>query len=242
MKKTIIPILSIGMLLLLVALPSASAATCVTTGNYAQLVALGSTGCTLGPGGDKLFNNFTFLGGGTGTVPSAASLTYLTENPGTSTQTGQEVFGFIFNPAFSVSGTTNQTLDGLLNYDITCVTGDGCINSIHLFEVATASGGGVASVSETDLGCVAVGNCSFINDAVSTSGTVGLHNDVLGLRLISLHVNKDINVTTGNVAGGFATISAVRDSVDQIPEPATYSYLLGGGLLLFLGGLRRRKA
>jgi hypothetical protein len=161
------------------------------------------------------------------------------------------VYGFIFNPGLAVVGSAaspNQIQDALLNYDISIVGGTASTNrisSIHLFETAAASGSGVASVSENDIGCTTPTTCSTFIVNVSTINPPGQHQDILGLNLISLHVTKDINVTSGNTVGGFATISGVRDSVDQtssVPEPASASCVLfGGGLMVAAIALRRRR-
>jgi hypothetical protein len=64
---------------------------------------------------------------------------------------------------------------------------------------------------------------------------------------ISLHVFKDINVTS-TTADSFAFLSNVRDAVDEtgvvspVPEPASLSYLLGAGFVLIGFGARKRVA
>jgi hypothetical protein len=61
---------------------------------------------------------------------------------------------------------------------------------------------------------------------------------------ISVHVIKDINVVS-TTANSFATISNVRDAVDEItvvPEAASSFYFLGAGLVLIAVGTRKRIA
>lgn len=226
--------------LLLSALPStASPVLCSSVTDYAGLVALGSTGCQIN---DLVFSNFTFTGSATGTglQPVASQLTFSLDNPGTSTGTGQQIWGFEFDPNLTVLGIGSEDIG--LQYDITAPTAE--ITSIHLLETAAATGSAAAFVLEGP-DCAAMtsgGGCTFLPTLLVTQNAP--HQDLLGIGPdISLHVFKDINVTS-NSATGFAAISNVRDAVDEtgaaVPEPASLSYLLGAGFVL-VGFVTRKR-
>ena len=212
---------------------------CPTTGTVATLVGLNPTGCFIN---GLLFDNFTFTPSATGTglLPTQAQVSYTLDNPGTSTGTGQLIYGFEFNPNLSVVGLGSE--DILLGYTIVAPSLE--ISSLHVLETALVSGtGSTATVSEgPDCGKTTIGGgCTFLPTITVTPTSP--HQDLLGIGpYIEIDVLKDINVTSTN-EGGLAGISGVRDSVDltgTTPEPATCA-IVGAGLI-GLAMLRRKKA
>lgn len=211
---------------------------CPTSGSVATLIALNGTGdgCLIN---GLVFNNFTFTPAatGTGTMPTASQVTFTLDNGAIDTQAGELIYGFEFNPDFSVVGIGSE--DGSLDYTI--IAPSPIITSLHLLEVGAATAGGSATVSETDFGCTGVGTgCVALSPlAVNSSAP---HQDLLGIGpYTEIEVFKDINVTSTTTTG-IGGISQVRDAVDlastDTPEPASYA-LLGAGLIL-LGCLKRR--
>ena len=87
-----------------------SASTCASTApaNYSTLIATGFS-CTIN---DLLFSGFVFAGSstGTGVTPTAGQVSYTLDNPGTSTGTGQTIWGFEFSPNLSVVGIGSEDI------------------------------------------------------------------------------------------------------------------------------------
>ena len=216
---------------------------CPTTGSgaggtptYADLIATNAGGgCFIA---DKVFSGFTFLGTSSGTTPPAAltssqvSYTLDTNAP--------TLIGFEFAMALNASG--NGVNDVKISYNVNQVDGLSDITSLHNLLTGQASNGGSVSVAETY--CLG----AFNNTGCSSSGelqtnNVTPHQDVFFSGVSMLSVIKDINAA-GNGGNGLASLSGVRNAVDEtptgVPEPATVSYLLGGGGLLALGWLRRK--
>ena len=177
-------------------LAQATPIACPTTGSLATLIALNPTGCLIN---GLLFDTFAISPSatGTGTLPTAAQVTYTLDNPGTSTGTGQLIYGFEFNPNMTVSGIGAEDL--LLTYTIVAPSAE--ITSVHLLENAVVTGtGSTATVSETDCGKLVVGGgCTFFTDQVTPTSP---HQDVLGIGpYTEVDISKDINVSS-TTAGG----------------------------------------
>ena len=196
---------------------------------------------------DKVFSNFSFTptANGGATPLTASQVNYFTVDQGTAS-TG---FQFTFSN-LTVVGT--QSNDVLLTYLVSMASGFGpTISSGHADFTGGASNGGAASVVENlYIGCT--GPCSSIpgvqaqknftlnqpNGASSFDYVwypASLGNEP-GILVSSVYVTKDINVIAN---GGFASISQVKNTVDQIPEPMTMA-LFGSGLLI-LGITRYRR-
>ena len=233
MKKTLL--LGVVVLVMMSSTLMAAPIACPTTGSMATLLALDGTGCLIN---GLLFSSFTFTPSATGSgmMPTAAQMTYTLDDPGTSTGTGQLIYGFEFNPDLSLIGVVSE--DILINYTI--MAPSPMISSIHVLENATVTTGGTAIVSEgPDRGCTGADTgCTFLPIVSVTPANP--HQDLLGIGpFTELDVSKDINVT-GSTANSIAAISQVRDSVDlavTVPEPA--AYILVGACLLGLTGLVR---
>jgi hypothetical protein len=228
-----------ALVLVVVALPVlATPVACPISGNVATLIALSGAGngCLIN---GLIFNNFTFTPSatGVGVLPVATQVAYTLDNPGTST--GQLIYGFEFIPNLSVLGIGTE--DILLSYTI--IAPSAIIASIHLLEVAVTTGTATATVAEgPNRACTGVGTgCTFLPTITSTTGTP--HQDLLGIGpYTEIDVFKDINVTSTATTGN-AAISQVRDSVDltsAVPEPSTYSFMIGGGLIGLVMLIRRK--
>jgi len=239
------------LLLLLVIVPGAIAdpIACPTTGTYQDLLNSNpGGGCfiSVGSGVSLMFSNFTFTPAGTGT-PTAAQVGYFLDDPGMAVG-GGPIWGFEFNPGLAVTGTAatpNVIQDILLTY--TLVPVGTTIVSTHLLANAAATGAGVAQVTENQMFCIASdpnntsGTCRIFPPLlVTTAGPPGLHNDAFFPPWTSIAISKDISASSGT-AGSTATISQVRDSVDLVPEPATYG-LFGVGFLIVGYFVRRNRA
>ena len=216
---------------------------CSTFTNYAGLVGAGAGGCEIN---GLLFSNFGFASSatGVGTVPTATQMSFLIDDPGTSTGTGQLIYGFEFNPNLSIIGIGSADIQ--IQYDITAPSAT--ITSLHLLETAAVSAGSTATVVEgPNCGTVTLGGpCvpGFLPSLVVTPSAP--HQDLLGIGpYISMHVFKDMNVIS-TTTNGFAVISNVRDAVDlsvpaTVPEVST-CFLLGGGLIgMAMMGKRRSR-
>lgn len=226
-------------LLGLTAFSALAAPICPTTGTYATLQSLGS--CTI----DNLtFSNFTFAPSATGIglTPVASQVSYVLDDPSNSTDNGQEIWGFEFNPNVTVSNIGSEDID--IQYLVTAPSLE--ISSIHLLQTATAQNGATASVTEgPDCGATTIGGpCTFLPTISVTAPDPTAELTAVG-PYISLQVFKNIDVTS-LTPDGFATISNVRDAIDNgtvgprtiAPEPVSSFYIGSGGALLF--ALRKR--
>jgi hypothetical protein len=201
---------------------------------------------------DKIFTNFQFTpnSGGTAPLPTASGITYSLDVNATS----EQLIGFEFNPGLSIVGDSinpSKFEDILIQMDV-CVNSSGTtalcggtlgppeITSVHLLETGAILGSGsAATVTENYcLGHTGLVSCTTSGVLNATIGAP--HQDALFGGVSVLSWRKDINVTV-SLNGGIATISGVRDAVDEsVPDPATLSFV-GGGMVL-LGMLRRRRA
>ena len=188
---------------------------------------------------DKVFSSFTFLGTSSGTNPPAAlSALQVSYTLDTNAPT---LIGFEFAMALNASG--DGVNDVKISYNVNQIDFIADITSIHNLLTGQASNGGSSSVADTY--CLG----AFNNTGCSSSGQlqtnhVTPHQDVFFSGVARLSIITDINAA-GNGGNGLASISGVRNAVDEtpvagVPEPTTFSYLLGGAGLLCLGWLRRK--
>ncbi|HEY4364820.1 MAG TPA: PEP-CTERM sorting domain-containing protein [Bryobacteraceae bacterium] len=217
---------------------------CPTIGTYQDLInANVNGGCTIL---DKLFSNFTELGTSSGAPApptlSAANISYTLDND---PQAPEFLIGFEFAMSLTAGGTSGNpvvTNDIKISYNVNQVDNLPLITSIHVLETAIATGGGQATIAETY--CLG----SFNNTGCTSGGTLTTtasapHMDTFFAGVSKLSVIKDISVAS-NQDGGFASISGVRNAVDEsgvVPEPSTFSFMLTGGGALGLGWLRIRR-
>jgi len=184
---------------------------------------------------DKVFSSFTFLTNfsGSATPLLATQVSYTLDN------NAPTLIGFEFAMSLNASGSSSNDIK--LTYNINQAAGVADITSLHLLLTGQANNGGSISVSENFcLGAFNSTNCD--SSGVLNTNAGSPHQDVFFAGVSQLSIIKDINAA-GNGVGGTASISGVRNAVDEtvtnlVPEPATVSsYLLG---LLALGWFRRK--
>jgi hypothetical protein len=215
-------------------LNAATIPVCVN-GTYADLLATNTTGgCSID---DKLFTNFLFNGTSSGNpAPTPLTSSQVAVN---TVNNGNSDIGFQF--VFSLAAGVQQTNDILLQYTVSTLSGLPKITSEHLSETGNFTTTGSAVVDETL--CIGFafsgGSCAGTTAALHTfsnSGGSKITDSINFAPVSTVGVRKDIN-TSGGVSG-FATISGVANTSDQIPEPTTM--LLMGTGLLFAGIFSRR--
>jgi hypothetical protein len=183
---------------------------------------------------DKLFSNFTFQVSATGgAVPVAAG--------NVSVVTIASVLSVGFSFTFSLNAGPTQDNDLNIGYT---VTGPNITNN----QLSMTGGwitGGEAAVFETYCMAAAIpcgGGTSGSLQVYSISGVGSIYSaGVSGFGPVTtLGVNKDIIVD--GLGLGFAHISNITETVDQVstPEPASQG-LIGLGLLGLVGVFRPRK-
>jgi hypothetical protein len=201
--------------------------------SFADLIATNAGGgCFIA---DKVFSGFTFLGTAVGgaTVLSSTNVSYTLDN------NQPTLIGFEFALPLNAAGAGVNDVE--ISYNINQAAGLADITSLHLLQTGSASNGGSITVAESY--CLG----AFNNTGCASSGTLSTsagapHQDVFFAGVSELSIKKDINAA-GNGGNGLASISGVRNAVDETPttlapEPATVSsYLLG---LLALGWFRRK--
>ena len=203
--------------------PLSAAPACISGGNLAGYMALGSGGCTIG---ELLVKDFSF-----GVGPSGGGATPITAGDVTVTPTfGADLLGIQFSSAgFSVTGgqfvnyTIGYTWDpsgdirgmgDVLDPGTTDILTNGCVGVAFS---GTSCSGTPVSVH------VFQGVTSQLTDAVFFPDTA-----ILGvLNNISLQAN-----------GGAASIDHFIENDAYVPEPGSAG-LLGLGLAMFWGGLMR---
>jgi hypothetical protein len=210
----------------------------LSTAVYQSLVNTGSSGCTMG---DLTFYNFSFASSslGTGVNILSTEVAYTLDNPSTASATGQQIWGFEFNPMESVVGIGQE--DMILQYDISAPVAE--ITSNHLLMTGIQSAtGAVATVAEgPNCGKTTInGTCDFQPTLTATTSAPHQDSENIG-PYISLHVFKDINVTSVQ-RDGYAFISNVRDAVDVSKTPEPWSFLLFGSGLIAIALFSRKRA
>lgn len=210
----------------------ASAAPCLGTQPLSGLLALPSTGCTVG---DKLFTNFSLTQDGTLAGLDADLINVLTST----TPQGNEVLTFI-GGLTAVGGLTGGTLESIIGYTVQTVSGAALIEDLSLsVGPLTEVGTGPNSATVTEFACIGVNiACNGSNaDFTLTATPNGAPQQIVFPPVTSLSVAKRLNITAA--AANLVTLNSVTNEVSQvqpaaIPEPGTYALLFSGlGFLAF---------
>ena len=196
-------------------------------GTYADLVASNAGGgCFIG---DKVFANFLFTSSVTG---SPAPIPLISSQVAVNTiNVGASDIGFQF--IFSLAAASNQS--NALSFQYTVTAPSARITSEHLSTTGNFSGTGSAVVNEG----ICIGAAFSGSSCAGTAGALQTFSNSTGIKITDaasfapvtiLGVKKDITVQ--GAVSGFATISGVTNTVDQlVPEPSSM-LLMGTGLLL----------
>lgn len=237
--------LLLGVVVCATASEARAQAACAPTGTLADLVGLGSTGCTVA---DKLFSDFTthFVSTGFSTGMTAADVHYDLLNPTPFSH------GFLFTSTWAAPG--GGILDQSLLYHVSTITGAPSITDIHLsqageFVNGVGSNGFVRIDEDVCVGDEFLTGCAggfvrslstnfSLNPALNGPNAHFAHSSwTPGVSMID--VVKDIRVDGGTAGAGF---SIMDQYVTQTPEPASYALIATGiGMLGVVGRRRRRR-
>jgi hypothetical protein len=183
--------------------------------------------------GDKLFGNFFFSYNDTDGIASDD----LTRSNVTLTTISNVIgFGLQFQQPLLAIGPVIK--DIVFQYTATVTDPNNLISDIHLSITGSAGNGGLGTVGEQafvgGFGATSVGQIQASIPGLSTGST----NIVPPVT--ELWVQKDVIVTGGSAANGFASISVIDQTYSQVPEPTTV-LLVGLGLLGLVAVNRKRK-
>ena len=216
--------------------PATSSATTtnLTTG---QTINLGTViGSNLGVQiGDKLFQDFFFSyldtdGLNNDLIASNVNLTALSNNIG---------FGVSFTQPLLALGPVIK--DIVLKYSVTVTDPNFLISDIHLSITGSAGNGGLGTVGEDAfVGGFGASNVGHLQASIPVSSGDITNADIIP-PVVKLWVQKDVIVTGGNNANGFASITIIDQTFSQVPEPST-ALLVGLGLLGVVALKRTRKS
>jgi hypothetical protein len=182
---------------------------------------------------DKLFNNFTcsVVVQGTGVPTNCSGIDVTADidqfgNVGLQFQLGANV------------NTPGSTVDILIGYDATVVSGSQLISDVHLVFNGSVTGTGFTNVTETVTGLIPV--AGVIGQAQVTNPPMALEQTInLSQLSTSVRVSKDILLGVNQPGPGTATISFIDQFLSQTPEPASLA-LFGTALLGWAARRRRR--
>src|SRR5271169_1030806 len=186
--------------------------------------------------GDKLFGNFFFSYNDTDGITSDD----LTMSNVTLTTVSNVIgFGLQFQQPLLAVGPVIK--DITLQYSATVTNSSNLISDIHLDINGSAGNGGLGTVSEfAFVGGIGATTVGHLQASVPVSS-----NDVASANIVppvtQLWVQKDVIVTGGNAANGFASISVIDQTFSQVSEPSTM-LLVGLGLAGMVAVNRKRKS
>jgi hypothetical protein len=184
--------------------------------------------CTIG---DKTFSHFTYVDTTFGSITTFIGADGVHVSPINDPLLG---IGLKFDAGWQAG--LNSSNDATIDFQV-AVTGGGPlqIDDASLVQSGTSfDGTGVAKVSEDGCGPV---------HTITTAGKTDLMEHVFFTPTGSISVEKDIDVAgnagSGTPLVGDASISTVRDTFSQIPEPRGISMLLGLGLAVGMAFRKR---
>jgi hypothetical protein len=176
--------------------------------------------------GDKLFDDFMYVAGGTTTnlLPAGAiTLSALSNSVG---------FGLSFGAPFHT--TDNILKDFIIKYSVTVTNSPLLISDIHMTYNGTVVNGGYNSVTETAYDAAGFG--------VNVLGQVNVFNPppelqasmVFAQAQEKIFIEKDIQLGGSNL-GDSSSISIINQTFSQIPEPSSIMLVFTGlaGLLIW---------
>jgi hypothetical protein len=198
----------------------ASQAQAVTTDNLDHLATTNGS-LTIG---DKTFSNFDFLASGLTSFDASQIRVTASVSNG--------VYYLTYGGNISLVSGGPATADLLLNYRVTATTG--LINMIDQLYTGSAQpiGGSFISIDETvrDINGNLVANSHLDGNDLSDPSAEPGDNLFINPGLDTIDVTKDI--AFGTVNGGMISVSEVRQSFHQVPEPGTMAlFVLGLGIV-----------
>ena len=182
--------------------------------------------------GDKLFGNFFFQYSDTDGLSSDD----LTESNITLSTIANVVgFGLQFTQPLLAIGPVIKDIG--IQYTASVTDPTNMISDIHLAITGSAGNGGLGTVGEQALvGGFGGTNVGSISASIPGSTTAAAN---IVPPVPELWIEKDVTVTGGSNANGFASISIIDQTFSQVPEPSTL--LLVGVAASLLGLLAGRK-
>jgi hypothetical protein len=144
--------------------------------------------------------------------------------------------GFTFNPAITLATPpdgANTTEDVELDFNVTALNGV-LIDDLGIFFNGAVTGTGQTSFSETETGATwaGCGSTTCIFSVTNPPVNLGPLEEVFTTPVTSLHIVKDVAVSTG-AGPGQASVSMFQNTFSTVPEPRLVSFLMMGLLAVF---------
>jgi len=148
-------------------------------------------------------------------------------------------FGLSFQEPLLALGPVIK--DVAIKYSATVTDPNFLISDIHLSITGSAGNGGLGTVGEDVFNNGFGGtNVGHLQASIPVSSGDVTNADIVP-PVVKLWVQKDVIVSGGNNANGFASITIIDQTFSQVPEPST-ALLVGLGLLGVVALKRTRKS